>query len=362
MDGAARRWAEVLDLLVEVVPPGPAGVIVDSFDGHSRVVADRLAAALRAGGRSCARLPSTGTPGPVSAGMAGLRRAQRLAQAGPGAGPRLAPTPLLQQALVVADGPQWRAQAPDGGWTVVIWLRTQPPAAGADRSAGAHVVIDLHDPGWPVIRHVDAALTGRDRWYLAESRAFFAARAATWDSRFGDDQPAYAAAVAESGLPAGATVVDVGCGTGRALPALRAAVGPTGTVVGLDVTPQMLAVAGPNGAAATAGLVVADARRLPFAAAGIDAIFAAGLIMHLPDTIAGLRELARVTRPGGRLVLFHPSGRAALAARHGRALRPDEPLAEGPLRISAVRAGWQVVHYDDPPDRFLAIAVRTGGE
>jgi hypothetical protein len=44
---AARRWAEVLDLLVEVVPPGPAGVIVDSFDGHSRVVADRLAAALR---------------------------------------------------------------------------------------------------------------------------------------------------------------------------------------------------------------------------------------------------------------------------------------------------------------------------
>ncbi|GAB3833937.1 hypothetical protein GCM10027610_028680 [Dactylosporangium cerinum] len=281
------------------------------------------------------------------------------ARRGPSRRLDLASLRLLKQTLVVADGPQWRAQAPDGGWTVVIWLRTPPPAAVADRSAGAHVVIDLHDPGWPVIRHVDAALTGRDRWYLAESRAFFAARAATWDTRFGDDQPAYAAAVAESGLPVGATVVDVGCGTGRALPALRAAVGPTGTVVGLDVTPQMLAVAASPGAAAAAGLVLADARRLPFADAAVDAIFAAGLIMHLPDTVAGLRELARVTRPGGRLVLFHPSGRAALAARHGRALRPDEPLAEGPLRISAVGTGWRLVSYDDPAHRFLATAVRT---
>jgi SAM-dependent methyltransferase len=157
----------------------------------------------------------------------------------------------------------------------------------------------------------------------------------------------------------GGTVVDVGCGTGRTLPALRTAVGPAGTVIGLDVTPQMLAVARTHSAVAAAGLILADARRLPFADASVDAIFAAGLIMHLPGTDSGLRELARVTRPGGRLVLFHPSGRAALAARHGRALRPDESLAEGPLRSSAGRTGWQITSYDDSPDRFLAIAERA---
>ncbi|MFC0506932.1 hypothetical protein [Micromonospora costi] len=57
-------------------------------------------------------------------------------------------------------------------------------------------------------------------------------------------------------------------------------------------------------------------------------------------------------------MLFHPSGRAALAARHGRALRPDEPLAETPLRASADRTGWTVTTYDDPPHRFFATAVR----
>jgi SAM-dependent methyltransferase len=90
----------------------------------------------------------------------------------------------------------------------------------------------------------------------------------------------------------------------------------------------------------------------------VDAVFAAGLIMHLPDPEAGLGQLARVTRTGGLLILFHPSGRAALAARHGRTLRPDEPLAEGPLRHSTGRAGWRLTTYDDADGRFLAIATR----
>ncbi|MET9872575.1 SAM-dependent methyltransferase, partial [Streptomyces sp. NPDC006386] len=63
---------------------------------------------------------------------------------------------------------------------------------------------------------------------------FFTARAADWDTRFPDDGPAYAAAVAELGLRAGDRVLDAGCGTGRALPPLRAGVGPCGVVLGAD--------------------------------------------------------------------------------------------------------------------------------
>jgi hypothetical protein len=54
-----------------------------------------------------------------------------------------------------------------------------------------------------------------------------------------------------------------------------------------------------------------------------------------------------VVRPGGRLVLFHPSGRAALAARHGRRPRDDDLLAPGPLRHQLQRAGWRPARYDD---------------
>jgi SAM-dependent methyltransferase len=194
--------------------------------------------------------------------------------------------------------------------------------------------------------------------YLTETRAFFACRAATWDAKFGDDLPAYCAAVAEAGIRRGGVVIDIGCGTGRALPPLREAVGPAGTVIALDVTPEMLDAAGPAARLAAAAVVIADARVLPFADGSADAIFAAGLVNHLPDTEAGLRELARVTSPGGLLVLFHPSGRAALAARHGHALSPDEPLSAGPLRRFTAAAGWALTAYDDAPDRFFAVAER----
>jgi ubiquinone/menaquinone biosynthesis C-methylase UbiE len=170
--------------------------------------------------------------------------------------------------------------------------------------------------------------------------------------------PAYAAAVAEAEIPIGGTALDAGCGTGRALPALRAAVGPTGTVLGVDITPQMLAVARATGRAEDAALVLADARQLPLADAAVDAIFAAGLVPHLFDAAAGLAGLARVTRPGGRLAIFHPTGRAALAARHGRTLRPDEPLAEAALGPLLAGAGWRLDGYDDQAHRFLALATR----
>jgi SAM-dependent methyltransferase len=122
----------------------------------------------------------------------------------------------------------------------------------------------------------------------------------------------------------------------------------------------MLDVARAGGRDAHAALMLADAHDLPFADAVADAIFAAGLVMHLPDIPAGLAELARITRPGGRLALFHPSGRAALAARHGRTLRPDEPLAEPRLGVLMGDAGWRLERYDDPPHRFLALAIRSG--
>jgi SAM-dependent methyltransferase len=194
--------------------------------------------------------------------------------------------------------------------------------------------------------------------YVAETQAFFACRAATWDTKFGDDLPAYSAAVAEAGIRLGGLAIDVGCGTGRALPPLRAAVGPDGSVIAVDLTPEMLAAARPKSITANAALILADARSLPFADASADVIFAAGLVHHLPDTEAGLHELARVTRLGGLLVLFHPSGRAALAARHGRVLSPDEPLAEGVLRRCTAVAGWRLTAYDDAAHRFFALAER----
>ncbi|WP_256107912.1 class I SAM-dependent methyltransferase, partial [Streptomyces sp. ODS05-4] len=163
-------------------------------------------------------------------------------------------------------------------------------------------------------------------------REFFTARAARWDERFPDDGPRFAAAVAELGLRPGDAVLDAGCGTGRALAPLRAAVGPRGTVLGADLTPAMLAAAVRAGRDAEARLLLADVARLPLRNGALDAVFGAGLLSHLPDPAEDLAELARVVRPGGSLALFHPLGRAALAARHGRRLTAEDLRAEANLR------------------------------
>lgn len=189
-------------------------------------------------------------------------------------------------------------------------------------------------------------------------REFFTARASGWDARFPDDGPAYAAAIAELGLRAGDRVLDAGCGTGRALPPLRAAVGPSGVVLGADLTPAMLEAAVRAGRGRDGRLLLTDVAALPLRTESVDAVFAAGLVAHLPEPVINLRELARVVRPGGTLALFHPIGRAALAARQGRRITPDDLRAEDNLRSLLTRSGWRMTSYVDEDARFLALAVR----
>ncbi|MFI8848966.1 methyltransferase domain-containing protein [Streptomyces sp. 891-h] len=194
----------------------------------------------------------------------------------------------------------------------------------------------------------------------AAVRSFFGERAARWDTRFPDDGPAFAAAVDDIGLRPGDAVLDAGCGTGRALPALRAAVGPGGTVLGADLTPAMLEEATRAGRRDAAdALLLADVSQLPLRDGSLDAVFGAGLISHLPGPESGLRELARVVRPGGSLALFHPVGRAALAARQGKQITSDDIRAEPRLRALLAATGWRLLSYVDEDERYLALAERA---
>ncbi|MEW1564326.1 class I SAM-dependent methyltransferase [Streptomyces sp. NPDC093509] len=189
---------------------------------------------------------------------------------------------------------------------------------------------------------------------------FFGARAADWDTRFPDDGPAYEAAVSDMGLRPGDRVLDAGCGTGRALPPLKAVVGASGVVVGADLTWAMLEAAVRAGRDRDGRLLLTDVAALPLRSESLDAVFAAGLVAHLPNPVENLRELARVVRPGGTLALFHPIGRAALAARQGRQLTPEDLRAESNLGPLLTDSGWDMTSYADEDARFLALAVRRG--
>lgn len=195
---------------------------------------------------------------------------------------------------------------------------------------------------------------------LCATQAFFATRAAGWEERFPNDGPQYARAVQELAPSPGNTAIDLGCGTGRALPPLRAAVGPTGTVIGLDATWEMLQEGQRLGRQQFAQLWQGDILQLPLPDRCCDIVFAGGLLPHLAEgAAAGLEEMARICRTGGRLAVFHPISRVALAARHGGVPSDDDVIAPVRLRGLLAATGWQMLSMDDGEDRYLALAQRA---
>lgn len=131
------------------------------------------------------------------------------------------------------------------------------------------------------------------------------------------------------GLPRGAKVLDVATGTGWAALAAAQVVGAAGQVVGVDISPGMLAQA--RRKAAMAGLThvefrEGDAQQLDFAPDSFDAVLCASAIFFLPDMLAAVHAWQRVTTPGGWVAftmsgdtLFHPMGTMfnARLARYG---------------------------------------------
>ena len=102
----------------------------------------------------------------------------------------------------------------------------------------------------------------------------------------------------------GERIVDVGCGAG--IDSLIAArmVGPTGRIIGVDMTPAMLEKA--RRSAAEAQLTNVEffegyAEALPVPDAWADVIISNGVLNLMPDKAAALSEMARVLKPGGRL-------------------------------------------------------------
>jgi SAM-dependent methyltransferase len=110
------------------------------------------------------------------------------------------------------------------------------------------------------------------------------------------------------GLVPGDAVLEVGCGMGRDLAALAAVVGPRGLAVGLDASRVMLGRAGREvgGGGAMPALTAGDALDLPFADAAFTACRVDRTLQHLPDPFRALAEMARVTRPGGRVSAIEP--------------------------------------------------------
>ncbi len=143
-------------------------------------------------------------------------------------------------------------------------------------------------------------------------------------------------------LRPGEIVVDLGCGGGLDVFLAAAKVGPTGRAIGIDMTPEMLALARAN--AARAGLPnvefhEATIDRLPLADASVDCVISNCVINLAPDKPAVLREIARVLKPGGRLAVSDIALKKPLPEEVGQDIMAYVGCIAGAISVADYRSG-----------------------
>ena len=120
-----------------------------------------------------------------------------------------------------------------------------------------------------------------------------------------DDLRYYGRLLATLAPQPGERLLDVGCGAGGAARVLARIVGPTGAVIGVDNSATMIGVAERRAAGLELPVAyqVADGHHLPFADASFDACTSSGAFEVVDYPRRVLAEMARVVRPGGRVVV-----------------------------------------------------------
>jgi ubiquinone/menaquinone biosynthesis C-methylase UbiE len=159
----------------------------------------------------------------------------------------------------------------------------------------------------------------------ASTRRWFDRRAGSYESGFTSRwrDPVQRDSLAALELPTEDRLLDVGCGTGAAS---RAAAGVAASVVGIDLSPEMIhqAVTLAEGVE-NVRFEMADAERLPFGDREFTSVLCSNSFHHYPYPLQAVREMARVLAPGGRLVIGDACADLATARVADRLLRWFEP-------------------------------------
>ncbi|MEV6107287.1 class I SAM-dependent methyltransferase [Streptomyces sp. NPDC051940] len=202
--------------------------------------------------------------------------------------------------------------------------------------------------------HEEGILITRARQYNALVVLLFGGRRAHLDRRLAQ----------AAGAAPGERVLDIGCGPGHLARRLAARVAPGGDVLGIDPSPGMLRYARRRaGGLSNCRFQQGEAQSLDLPAASRDLVTSTFAMHHIPAPVreVALREMHRVLRPGGRLLLADafPSGRVApkVVAAMGRMHRHSAPDAETDTDLRRYADALQTAGFTDL--RFTDLAPWT---
>ncbi|MGB9662059.1 MAG: class I SAM-dependent methyltransferase [Moorellaceae bacterium] len=190
-------------------------------------------------------------------------------------------------------------------------------------------------------------------------REYFNQKAREWDNLLSEETiRCLRTIVEELNLRPGSHILDVGTGTGVLLPFLVQAAGRDGRVVALDIAEEMLARAKAKNFE-NVEYIVGDITCPPLEGDSFDEVICNSCFPHVTDKPRALREMVRLLKPGGRLVICHPMSREAVNELHkaiggvvGHDLLPDDEEMEELCR----QAGLKEVRIVNTPEKYLLTA------
>jgi ubiquinone/menaquinone biosynthesis C-methylase UbiE len=192
---------------------------------------------------------------------------------------------------------------------------------------------------------------------------YFDQLAPTWDKELTSERlKCLGNIIKELGIRPGYHVLDIGSGTGVLLPFLIAELGDEGKIVALDFSAEMLDQAQAKNFPPIVGFAQADVLAIPLADSSVDLAICNSAFPHFNDKGKALKEIARVLKNNGRLVVCHTMSRETLNRLHqsiGGIVASDLLPDEFQLRGLIKQAGLKITHFEDSPERYLVIAEKS---
>ena len=205
-----------------------------------------------------------------------------------------------------------------------------------------------------------AGSTGRLAMQLQE---YFDQLAPTWDRESTPERlQRLGNIVKELDIKPGYYVLDIGSGTGVLLPFLITELGGAGRIIALDFSADMLIQAQAKNFPPIVGFAQADVLAIPLGDNSVDIAVCNSAFPHFNDKVKALKEIARVLRNNGRLVICHTMSRETLNRLHqsvGGAVANDLLPDISQFRGLMKQAGLKITRFEDNPERYLVIAEKS---
>jgi len=196
-----------------------------------------------------------------------------------------------------------------------------------------------------------------DNGKVLMTKAYFNQQAHIWDEKIAEKDTAKLERIANClTIRPGATILDVGTGTGVFLPYLLDKVGMCGRIIALDHAEKMLAKAKAKGFSGNIVYLCADVLAIPLTDETCDAVVCYSSLPHFPDKAQALREMKRLLKKGGGIFICHSSAREHINSIHRRIPTVQNDLLPDAIEMTILltNAGFTEIKVEDTAENYLA--------